>query len=596
MFRIRYRLLLILSIAVGLVLSTYSCGEQKPQTLTIKIVQTSDIHGAIFPYDFVNDRELEGSLARVSTFLKQERKNPEQHVILLDNGDILQGQPVVYYANFIDTVQQHLVSRVYNFLGFNAATMGNHDIEAGPAVYNKLVKESGFPWLAANIVSTAKGKPFFHPYTIINVEGVEIAVLGMITANVPNWLPPKLWEGMEFSQMLPAATLWMKEIENKEKPDIIVGLFHDGFGPENEIPGAEKVLLENASSQVGFHVPGFDLLMVGHDHQLWNKTIQNVRGEDVIVLGPGGHCNYIAVATIQLTWNKQTRMYDKEITGELIELSEFEPDPEFMEIFADDFNSVKEFVNTSVGYMAEEISTRDAMFGPSAFVDFIHKIQLDITKADVSFVAPLSFDATIPAGELFVKDMFRLYRFENYLYTMELTGEEIKKYLEFSYGNWMDKMDSADDFMLLYRYDENGQLVLGRNGRPRLSEPSYNFDAAAGLIYTVDVSKPAGERIIIKSLQNGNPFSAEERYKVAINSYRGSGGGGHLEIGAGIPREEFDNRLIAATTKDFRHFIMKWIKEKGTVEPVVFNNWKVIPEAWWKGAREREMKLLFGNQ
>ena len=594
MYRVNKSFFWVLSISVLLILGLGSCREQKPQSITIKIVQTSDVHGAVFPYDFINDNEFAGSLARVSTYLKQERSNSSQHVIYIDNGDILQGQPPVYFSNFIDTTGKNLVSRALNYLGARALTVGNHDVEAGKPVYDKVAKESKFPLLAANISNKETGEPYFEPYTIINIKGIKVAVMGLITPNVPNWLPKKLWEGMEFGDMLPSAALWMKEIQTKDQPEIIVGMFHDGFGEVNELETGE-IIFENASSQIAYHVPGFDLLLIGHDHQLRNTISKNIVDEDVLVLNPGGGCRYVAVATIKLNWNPQSLKYDKEITGELIELSQFDPDQEFMQEFAVDYKLVKEFVDAPVGVISSEMSTREAMFGPSAFIDFIHQIQLDITQADVSFVAPLSFDAKVAAGELLVSDMFSLYRFENYLYTMQLSGEEIKNYLEYSYGVWMNQMKNPGDFMLNYRYDENGELAKGRNGRIMLNGPSYNFDSAAGLIYTVDLSKPVGERIVIKSLQNGKPFNLNEKYRVAINSYRGSGGGGHLEVGAGIPKADFDSRLLASTTTDFRRFMMDWIREKGTVEPLVLNNWKVIPEDWVKAAKEREMELLFDN-
>jgi len=323
--------------------------------------------------------------------------------------------------------------------------------------------------------------------------------------------------------------------------------------------------------------------------------LRNINEDEILVLNPGGGCRYIAVATIELTWNPQFLRYDKKITGELIELSQFEPDLEFMEIFAEDFDRARNFVNSPVGRLSTDISSRDAIFGPSAFTDFIHHIQMDITGADLSFTAPLSFNTNLSAGELFVRDMFSLYRFENYLYTMELSGSEIKGYLEYSYGNWMSTMKKEDDYLLVYRRDERGEMETDRNARPRLNEPSYNFDSAAGINYTVNVTKPVGERIQIMSMQNGKPFNMEGKYKVAINSYRGSGGGGHLEIGAGIPREEFSKRMLASTPRDFRHYLMEWIKDKEKVTPVTFNNWKVIPEQWWINARAREINDLFGT-
>ena len=121
-------------------------------TVVLKIIETTDIHGAVFPYNFVTDKPADGSLAQLSTLLKAERADGGQHVILLDDGDICQGQPVVYYYNFENTQGRHILSQVMNSLGYDAATLGNHDIEAGHPVYDKLASEFRFPWLAANAV------------------------------------------------------------------------------------------------------------------------------------------------------------------------------------------------------------------------------------------------------------------------------------------------------------------------------------------------------------------------------------------------------------------------------------------------------------
>jgi len=136
------------------------------------------VHGAIYPYDFIRNVPADGSLARVYTYIKQERSNPHQQVVLLDNGDILQGQPTVYYSNFIDSTNANIVSQVLNYMGYDAATVGNHDIEAGPAVYRKVEQELKFPWMAANAISTVTGKPAFKPYHVLERNGVRIAVWG----------------------------------------------------------------------------------------------------------------------------------------------------------------------------------------------------------------------------------------------------------------------------------------------------------------------------------------------------------------------------------------------------------------------------------
>ena len=168
------------------------------QTLNLKIIETSDVHGAVLPYDLLNDTTTNSSLSQVHTFAISERYKPNQEVILLDNGDILQGDPLVYFYNYEDTVNSHAYADAMNFMTYDAATVGNHDIEAGHSVYDRFRKEISFPWLAANAINKKTNEPYFDPYTIIERNGIKIAVLGLITPYIPNWLPEVLWDGIEF--------------------------------------------------------------------------------------------------------------------------------------------------------------------------------------------------------------------------------------------------------------------------------------------------------------------------------------------------------------------------------------------------------------
>jgi 2',3'-cyclic-nucleotide 2'-phosphodiesterase/3'-nucleotidase len=190
--------------------------------------------------------------------------------------------------------------------------------------------------------------------------------------------------------------------------------------------------------------------------------------------------------------------------------------------------------------------------------------------------------------------MFKLYRFENMLYTMSLSGEEIRKYLEYSYDGWINTMKNAEDYLFRYRLDADGKPVLN-NGRAYFRNQSYNFDSAAGIDYIVDVSKPAGERIKILAFTDGKPFEPDKKYTVAVNSYRGNGGGNLLTEGAGLSPEEARKRLLRSTDKDLRYYMMKYIEEQKTISPEKLNNWKFIPEDWVMRARPKEYKLLFGE-
>ena len=568
-----------------------SCTEHGTKSLTI--LETTDVHGVILPYDFIEKEKIDYSLASVYIYVKQMRERKSE-VILLDNGDNLQGQPEVYYYNFIDTVSPHFLSEVMNYMKYDAGTVGNHDIEAGHAVYDRLVKEYNFPLMAANAVSIKTGKPYFKPYCTIEKKGLKIVVFGLVTPAIPEWLPPELYEGIEFKDMVETARLWMPEIM-KEKPDLVVGLFHSGWDRTRTELKSSKLVFENGSAAVAYNVPGFDIIFTGHDHSLANEQFVNNHGDTLLILNGGSRSEYVAKAEIDFSSEKIRGKRKKVLKGEIINVVDYRPDAEFISRFEQQDEKINEYVNRVIGNSTATITSREAYFGSSAFVDMIHSMQLEITGADISFAAPLSFDVEISKGPVTVSDMFKLYRFENMLYTMTLSGEEVRKYLEFSYSDWYNTMKGPGDALLKFRTAKDGKPVI-TNGRAWLKNQAYNFDSAAGIEYTVDVSLPEGSRIVIKGFSDGRPFENNKMYKIAVNSYRGNGGGGHFTEGAGIEREQLRLRLITSTDRDLRYYILKSILEKKTIDPKPSNNWKVIPERWVKIARPREYRLLFGSE
>lgn len=280
----------------------------------LKIVQTSDIHGNFYPHDFILQREAAGSLARVHAFVQKARETYKDNLILLDNGDILQGQPTAYYYNYIDTVSLHVTADMLNFMGYDAANMGNHDVETGRAVFDRWAGDCRAPVLGANIIDTATGEPHFRPYKVLERDGVKIAVLGMITPAIPVWLSENLWRGLRFDDMEETARKWMKIIREKERPDIVIGMFH--AGQDALLMGGKY--RENASLDVARNVPGFDIVLMGHDHARECKKVQNVAGDSVLVMDPAS--NGIVVSDIDITVTlRNGKVTDKQIDGVLTE-------------------------------------------------------------------------------------------------------------------------------------------------------------------------------------------------------------------------------------------------------------------------------------
>ena len=565
---------------------------EKSNRKELKIVATSDVHGNFFPYDFINDAPAKGSLSRVSTYLKEQRRQLGDRLIYVDNGDILQGQPTSYYYNTVAVDQPHLAAEVLNYLGCEAGTLGNHDIEPGGPTYQRYLRDTKFPIIGANILLDGTDRPFVPPYTVVSRKGVKVAFIGMTTPAIPNWLPVELWRELHFSDIAAAAQKWVKYVKEKEHPDIVIGIFHSGLQGGIETPE----YAENASLQVAREIPGFDAIIFGHDHREFCDTVENTEGKTVVLVNPANGANNVA----ELTLHKSKNGWNVE--GALVPMADVEPDSDFILAFEKQYQTVKDYVSKRIGTFASSISTKDAYFGPSAFMDFVHQMQLDITNAEISLAAPLSFAATIDSGDVYVRDMFNLYRYENMLYLMELTGREILGHLEMSYDMWTNQMKSADDHLLLFNEDKNDAGSTDKNGgdnrsrRPRFKNIYYNFDSAAGIIYEVDVTKPEGQRVTILRMADGRPFDLDHVYRVAVNSYRGNGGGELLTKGAGIPQEKLSERILYSTTADLRYYMLSRIEMRDTITPVCLNQWKFVPERWTVPAAARDYELLFGNR
>ncbi len=555
--------------------------------IKLRVIFTCDIHGCFFPFDLVKRKEATGSLSRVSTYVKRLRQKYGENLILLDGGDILQGQPICYYSNFINPTLPNLAASVMNRLGYDAMAIGNHDIETGHGVYDKFRRETGCPVLAANVVRTDNGEPYFTPYIIIERDSVKIAVIGMTTQGVPCWQDKSLWQGMEFRDIKECTTSLVSRLREEEHPDLVIGIFHSGLKGGLAI-GRYK---ENATMETVCNTDSIDLVLFGHDHKLFSGNLKNRKGDDVLCVNPSSDGDFIGdiTITIEKTDGKgETSLNVKKgIKGSLINLKDVAPDADFLDAFHSEYRMAEDFLNRRIGAVAEDVRLMDCHFGDAPFSAFIHKIQLEVSGADISFAAPLSYDETLKAGNVLVRDAFKLYRYENLIYALRMTGKEIRDYLEHSYDLWINTMRSPSDRMFrTRRYEYDGKTSTF------FENLVFNFDTAAGIDYTVDVSRPKGKRINIISMSDGRPFSLEAWYTVAMHSYRGNGGSNFLTLGAGIPFDELPQRTVFKSAHGQRQYIIREFEKHQVVKMENMNNWKFIPEEWAANAISRERKEL----
>ena len=559
-------------------------GTKDGKTVKIRMIETTDVHGRFFPYDFIKQEPTGGSLARVSSYVDSLRTIYGDRLLLMDTGDMLQGQPVVTYYNYERTDVENVASAVSNYLRYDVRAMGNHDVETGHAVYDKWVKELNCPMLGANIIDTATGKPYLKPYTVFKRDGVKIAVIGLITPGVPSWLSEQLWSGLRFDDAVEAARKWVDTVKREEKPDVIVGLFHTGVSDSSLTNGH----VNDATLQIARQVPGFDVIFYGHDHAVHYEEVTSSDGSKVIIVNPAN--NAMKVADAEITVNRRNRK-DKTVSVSIVDIASRSIDNAYMRTFEPQIEEVKKYVETEVGSFAAQMSSRDCYFGSSQLVDFIHDVMLSTSGADVSFASPLSFDVTVKAGKATLSDMYKLYSYENDLCMMDLTGKEIRLYLEKSYDGWVGTMAAPSDHLL----KTNG----GDSKRDKyfgLATPFYNLDSAAGINYEVDVTKPAGQRVRILGMADGKPFDESRHYRVAVNSYRAAGGGGLLTDGAGIDKAQLDKRVLWRGDYTLRDYIIKYIREHRQIVPQAHANWRFVPEDWTVPAAKRDRLMLFPDE
>ncbi len=568
-------------IAAAAMLSS-CCGPEDGE-YTFRLLTTNDVHGRYFDSLYVEDGTT-NALTNVSWYVDSIRvAEGAENVILLDAGDCLQGDNAAYYFNYVDTLSKHLYARMVEYMGYDAVIVGNHDIETGHKVYDRMVRTMEVPFLAANALRTDDGKAYFEEYVTLKRHGLNITIIGFTNPNIKGWLAPGLWEGMTFESLLPFAQETVDRITAREKSDVVIVAVHAGTGE------GDGAVLESQGLDLFKSLRGVDFVVCAHDH----RPVVH-KNDSICLINAGSHCRSLGYGTVTLKVEKG-KVVSKTLDAGLMPLDKNNVDKDMQKAFRADFEAVKAFTLKEVGELKADLSTRDAYRGMADYMNLIHTLSLGCTPARISFAAPLTFDGFINAGTLVYNDLFTIYPYENQLFVVSMTGKEIKDYLEYSYDMWINTIDSSDDHLLKIRNfpdPRTGQKHWSFVNRP------YNFDSAGGLIYKVDVTKPKGKRIIIESLADGTAFDESASYDVAMTSYRASGGGNIMREGAGVDTDRIADRVVAYHP-EIRDILYEYLVEHKEIDPAtigdrtVIGEWSFIPEEMASEAMDRDMKLMF---
>ncbi len=517
--------------------------ELAQQTKTITLLDTTDSHGHIVPWDYYENRPADLGLAKIATLVRQARADAPD-ALLLDCGDTTEGTPFAYYFARKDTAKPNPEIAAFNSMHYDAMAVGNHEFNFGLDEMWKAKRESNFPWLAANIKQTyTKGVPFIRPYDIKIVAGIRVGIVGFVTPGVPRWEIPANYQGYEFESIVEAAKTVIPEV--RKRVDLLVVIMHSGIdrNPETGMAPAHTDV-ENAAWELAEQEPGIDVIFFGHTHrELPEKVVNGVllsqpknwgislsRAEVKMVRGPEG------------TWQVQAKH-----SQTIPVTSQVQPDPEITKLMEPYQTEVQKYLDTPIATSKENLSGEYGRYQGDPLLDLVHKVQLEAGHADVSMATIFYPGVEFPAGPVTIRQAMALYIYENKLYTVEMTGAQLKGALE-----------HAASFFPAWPVPAGQELRL----------PGYNADSAQGVSYVIDLTQPVGQRIRNLTFHQA-PLSPDQKLRVAINNYRYTGGGGY-SIYQGLP-------IVYQSKEEISELLVDSLDRTKTVPSVANGNWKIEP-------------------
>ncbi|NMM62000.1 2',3'-cyclic-nucleotide 2'-phosphodiesterase [Clostridium sp. P21] len=539
----------------------------------ISIVGTSDVHGSIYPLDYSTGKPANLGLAKVSTYINNLRSmNP--NVMLVDSGDTIQGTPLSYYYDKVDTKSEYPMMKVMGAMKYDSWTFGNHEFNYGLEVLNRVVKDAqkeNINVLSANTYKTSDNSNFVKPYTTktLNVNGkdIKVGILGLTTKCIPNWENASNYNGLKFNDPVEEAKKWVPILKDKEKADIVIVTIHSG---EETIT---DTIPENQTKALATSVNGIDAIICGHAHKniSGDLTLKNPSGKVVPVTEPAKSAQYVSQLDININANGTVGS----INAKTVPMDDkVAADPAITKLAQPYQDATLKYMATIIGQSTGEFVGKGQTIQSTALMDLINKVQAKGAGTQLSIAAPLSENAYIPKGDITLQNIMGVYVFENFLYGIKMNGAQLKKWMEFS-AKYYQQVNNPNDPV------EKDKI---------LNVPDYNLDQLYGATYDIDVTQPActvdtktgevksGNRI--KNLKfNGVSVKDTDEFTVAINNYRFNGGGGFMAAAGLKPGDTsvvmYDSSKTLGDDGQVRNMMNKYIQDNKTITPVAANNWKI---------------------
>ncbi|MEA4942782.1 MAG: 5'-nucleotidase C-terminal domain-containing protein [Oscillibacter sp.] len=527
-------LLLALVMAVSLAVPALAADE----TQTVTILQTSDLHGMVNPYDYASNKESKTSMAHAAAIIAAERKT-DPNLLLIDTGDATQAN---YIQEFKDQVPDPMIDAM-NYLDYDAWTLGNHEFNFGFNYVEKEIKEFKGTTLAGNIYQK-DGSRWLNAYQIFDVNGVKVAVFGIDAPHIPIWekSDPTHYNNMTFTTPMEETGKILKELDGKA--DVVIGSVHYGLDGEYDTQGMREVA-QTYGDQI-------DALFIGHAHSKVDETIGGVP-----VLEPGSNGQYVSKVTLSLTKKNGSWDVTKTDAG-LIDCSTVTPDAAFLAKFKSLDEKSKALAAKQVGQVGETFldpvellpGIPNAILQDNPVLDLINQVQMKKVGADVSLAALFDASSNLEKGPFLNRDSVKIYKYDNTLYGVKVTGKQLKAIMEQQAGSFFNQYKTGD-------------VTISFNPDIRM----YNYDEFAGVNYEINISKPVGSRIQNVTYQ-GKPLSDTQTLVLALNNYRYGG-----LVTAGLLKESdvvYEGGAIRDMITDYVAAL------KTPLMPKCDNNWKIV--------------------
>lgn len=509
----------------------------------ITILSTSDTHGYLYPTDFrAVNQDLSFGVSKAVTAIKDEQAKQDGTVVLIDNGDFLQGSPMSYYLSKQKNSKQ--VADIMNSVGYDVGVLGNHEFNYGVEYLLDTVSQLNYPIVCANILNDKNEPLTGQAYVILEKDGLKIAVLGLTTPYIPNWEQPETIKGLTFLSALETAKKYVPKL--KGEADIVIVSYHGGFEKDLQTGEAtENLTGENEGYDIVTQVEGIDAFVTGHQHRVMAEKVN-----DTPVTQPGDKAKHVGKMTLILDDHKQVT----DSSAELLSMSDYDADKDIVDTFKPVLDTVEDWLDQPLGHIDGDMTITDPMsvrINGHAYIEFIQDVQMDATGVDISGTALFDNDSKGFQSDVTMRDIVTNYIYPNTLAVLTVSGQDLKDALE----------QSAEYFAL----NEDDEIVVSDKFLYPKTE-HYNYDMYSGVGYKVIVSNPVGQRVVELSYK-GKPIKMDDSLDIVINQYRAVGGGNYAMFDA--------SKIIKEVTVDMTELISNFLQTHPTYQAKTEFDFKV---------------------